>query len=104
MLRRFALAVGVAAVTLGAAAEAPAQAPQQGPTTPLNRYYYYPYTYFQHNYWPANSPQWPEQPGQAYVPPPAYMALPPYKPPAWRFEYAQPLYYYRGSHFWLDVF
>jgi hypothetical protein len=32
------------------------------------------------------------------------MAFPPFKEPNWRYEYWQPQRYYRGSHFWLDVF
>jgi hypothetical protein len=70
----------------------------------LNPFFYYPYYYFPHNYWPATGPAYPEQPGMPYRPPPAYMALPPFKEPGWRYEYWQPQRYYRGSHFWLDVF
>jgi hypothetical protein len=68
------------------------------------RMYYYPFYYFPHNYWPAQGPQWPEPPGKCYTPAPAYMALPPYKDNRWRYEYWQPQHYYRGSHFWLDIF
>jgi hypothetical protein len=70
----------------------------------FNRFYYYPYYYFPHNYWPATSPRWPEQPGQPYMKPPAYMALPPFLEPNWRYELWQPAKYYRGFHFWLDQF
>ena len=72
---------------------------------PLPRMYYYPYYYFPHSYWPSQSPQWPEPwPGHPYVRPPAYMAYPPFLEPNWRYELWQPQKYYRGSHFWLDVF
>ena len=53
---------------------------------PLPRIHYYPYYYFPHSYWPANSPQWPEPQGQPYVRPPAYMAYPPFQEPGWRYE------------------
>lgn len=71
---------------------------------PLPRFYYYPYVYFPHSYWPANSPKWPEPKGHPYVRPPAYQAYPPFKEPGWRFELWTPMKYYRGSHFWLDQF
>ena len=70
----------------------------------LNRLFYYPYYYFPHNYWPAMGPRWPEQMGQPYMPPPAYMAYPAFREPGWRYELWQPQRYYRGHHFWLDVF
>jgi hypothetical protein len=70
----------------------------------LNRFYYYPYYYYPHNYWPMMSPRWPEPVGQCYQRPPAYMAFPPFKEPHWRYEYWQPQTFYRGFHFWLDVF
>jgi len=70
----------------------------------LNNFYYYPYYYFPHNYWPSIGPRWPEAPGEPYMPPPAYMAFPPYKPPLWNFDYWHKMPYYRGSHFLLDVF
>jgi hypothetical protein len=74
------------------------------PSYQLNRYYYYPYQYFSHNYWPATAPKWPEVPGMPYQRPPAYQAYPPYLEPTWRYEFWQPQKYYRGSHFWLDQF
>jgi hypothetical protein len=70
----------------------------------FERFYYYPYYYFPHNYWPVTSPRWPEAPGQHYMPPPAYMAYPPFQEPNWRYELWQPQKYYRGFHFWLDQF
>ena len=70
----------------------------------FERFYYYPYYYFPHNYWPASSPRWPEGPNQPYMPPPAYMAFPPFHEPNWRYELWQPQKYYRGFHFWLDQF
>src|SRR5262245_57723485 len=62
----------------------------------FNNYYYYPYYYFPHNYWPATGPRWPEAPGEPLMPPPAYMALPPFREPTWRYEMWQPGKYYRG--------
>jgi hypothetical protein len=70
----------------------------------LNRLYHYPYYYFPHNYWPAMSPRWPESPGMPYMKPPAYQAYPPFREPGWRYEMWEPQRFYRGSHFWLDVF
>jgi hypothetical protein len=70
----------------------------------LNRLFYYPYYYFPHNYWPAMGPRWPEGPGMPYMRPPAYMAFPAFREPGWRYELWQPQRYYRGNHFWLDVF
>jgi hypothetical protein len=103
MLKRFCLAllaVGLGAV-LWAGSASPAHAQKLGN---MNRFYYYPYYYFPHNYWPAMGPAWPEPVGQHYQRPPAYMAFPPFHEPHWRYEYWQPQFYYRGSHFWLDVF
>jgi len=73
-------------------------------TQELHPFYYYPYYYFPHNYWPNQSPKWPEPVGQPYMPPPAYMAYPPYKEPGWRYMLWGPHYHYRGFHFWLDQF
>jgi hypothetical protein len=70
----------------------------------LNRLYHYPYYYFPHNYWPALSPRWPEAEGMPYMRPPAYQAYPPFREPGWRYEMWEPQRFYRGSHFWLDVF
>ena len=70
----------------------------------FERFYCYPYYYFPHNYWPVSSPRWQEGPNQPYVPPPAYMAFPPFHEPNWRYELWQPQKYYRGFHFWLDQF
>jgi hypothetical protein len=105
MLRRICLAV--LAVGLGAALWAAAASPalaQQPQPDGMNRYFYYPYRYFPHNYWPAMGPMWPEPVGQHYMPPPAYMAYPPFREPHWRYEFWEPQFYYRGSHFWLDQF
>lgn len=71
---------------------------------PLPRHYYYPYYYFPHSYWPAQSPQYPEPKGHPYVPPPAYMAYPPFREPGWRYELWTPMKWHRGHHFWLDQF
>ena len=98
-----ALAAGLWAGGPGSAsAQVPGQVPPQTP--PLPRFDYYPYYYFPHNYWPAMSPQWPEPPGSPYTKPPAYMAYPPFREPNWRYEMWQPQKYYRGNHFWLDIF
>jgi hypothetical protein len=85
---------------LGSATPARAQAP----APPLDRHFYYPYYYFPHNYWPTQGPKWPEQPGAPTLPPPAYMAYPPFREPGWRYEAWEPQKYYRGFHFWLDQF
>ncbi len=110
MMRR--LAVGLAGVVLGLAFWSGSAAPAQAQSyTPLNRYSYYPYYYFPHNYWPAMSPRWPEPSqgcgaGSCYTPtkPPAYMAFPPFREPHWRYEMWEPQFYHRGFHFWLDQF
>lgn len=70
----------------------------------LDRYYYYPYYWFPHNYWPTQSPRWPEATGQPYQRPPAYMAYPPFREMHWRYEWWEPQNYHRGFHFWLDQF
>ena len=75
-----------------------------GDEPPLPRHFYYPYYYTPQSYWPAQSPKWPEQKGQAYQRPPAYMAYPPFREPGWRYELFEPQRYYRGHHFWLDQF
>ena len=97
------LLVGVLGGWLWDSAEAQAQQ-FPNPAYQMQRFYYYPYYYFPHNYWPATSPRWPEQPGQPYMKPPAYMAYPPFLERWWRYENWQPQRYYRGFHFWLDQF
>jgi hypothetical protein len=97
------LLVGVLGVWLWGGAEAQAQQ-MSNPAYQMQRFYYYPYYYFPHNYWPMTSSRWPEQPGQPYMKPPAYMAYPPFLERWWRYEYWQPQRYYRGFHFWLDQF
>jgi hypothetical protein len=87
------------AVCLGSGATAKAE-----PPTPVSTFFYYPYYYYAHNYWPSQGPPWPEQPGQHYMRPPAYMAYPPFLEPAWRYDLFAPHPYYRGFHFWLDQF
>lgn len=97
------LLAGALGVVLWSAGTAPAHA--QSPSCPdCQRFFHYPFYYFPHNYWPSQGPQWPEPPGKCYQPPPAYMAYPPYKAPAWRYELWEPQHYHRGSHFWLDQF
>jgi len=95
-----AVLAGTAWATRPAVAQTPA-APQ---AYQLQRFYYYPYYYFPHNYWPLMGPRWPERPNMPYLPPPAYMAYPPFLEPNWRYELWQPQRYYQGSHFWLDQF
>ncbi|GIW79988.1 MAG: hypothetical protein KatS3mg105_1795 [Gemmatales bacterium] len=110
MRRLFALLVGVG-LWSGSASGGLAQ--QYGMDTPalpatsyqpLNRYFYYPFYYFPHSYWPSQGAKWPEPVGAPYRPPPAYMAYPPFREPYWRYEYFEPQRYYRGFHFWLDQF
>jgi hypothetical protein len=91
-----------AAVGLGCFSVLTQPAHAQG--VPLTRYYYYPYYFFPADYWPSMGPQYPEPPGAPYVPPPAYMAYPPFLEKHWRYEAWQPQSWYRGSHFWLDQF
>jgi hypothetical protein len=95
-----ALLAGVLGVALWAVPAAPARAQSQEP----QRFYYYPFYYFPHNYWPTQGPHWPEPPGSAYMPPPAYMAYPPFREPNWHYDMWAPMPYYRGFHFWLDQF
>lgn len=99
-----ALAAGLALCCFASASDA--QQPQYQYYTgyQLNKWYYYPYTYFPHNYWPAQGPRWPEGPGMPYMKPPAYQAYPPFQQQNWRYELWQPQPYYRGHHFWLDQF
>jgi hypothetical protein len=87
-----------------AAVGIPPAAPEPVPYHALNRFWYYPYYYFPANYWPTMGPRWPEPVGSCYMPPPAYMAYPPFREPHWRYEWWEPQRYYRGAHFWLDVF
>jgi hypothetical protein len=94
------LLAGVLVLGAWALAAAPAHAQFQEPS----RFFYYPYYYFPHNYWPSQGPKWPEPPGAAYEPPPAYMTFPPFREPHWRYEWWEPQHYYRGFHFWLDQF
>lgn len=89
-----------AAVALWAGVSAPATAADP----PLPRHFYYPYYALPSSYWPAQSPKWPENPGQPYMKPPAYMAYPPFREPGWDYHLFQPMRYYRGHHFWLDQF
>ena len=79
---KFLAAVGALGLWIGASA--PVQAAGNEP--PLPRMYYYPYSYFPHNYWPAQSPQYPEPKGHPYVKPPAYMAYPAFREPGWRYD------------------
>ena len=102
MLKRFTslmLAVGGSVLLLSGGSTASA-----ADQPPLPRMFYYPYSYFPHNYWPAQSPQWPEPKGHPYVRPPAYMSYPAFKEPGWRYELFSPMKHYRGHHFWLDQF
>jgi hypothetical protein len=102
------LLTGALAVALwfGAASPARAQAPAHPGSsyTPISPYFYYPYWFFPHNYWPSMSPAWPGPPNVGYhpTPPPAYMAYPPLLEPTWRYEFWQPQPFHRGFHFWLD--
>jgi hypothetical protein len=73
-------------------------------TPNLDRYFYYPYHLFPHNYWPQASAAWPERPGEHYQLPPAYMAYPPFHEPHWRYDLHERKSHYRGFHFWLDAF
>jgi hypothetical protein len=89
---------------LGLAGWLAAPTPARAQNIDPNRFNYYPYYYFPHNYWPAMSPKWPEPVGAPYRPAPAYMALPPFQEPHWRYEGFEAQRYYSGFHFWLDQF
>lgn len=102
MSRTILLKAMAVALAVGAWASLPTVATAGDP--PLPRMSYYPYYYFPHSYWPAQSPQWPEPKGSPYVRPPAYMAYPAFKEPGWRYELWTPQRYHRGNHFWLDQF
>lgn len=102
MFRRWFPALLTATLGIGCWSLATQPARADGPQ--LNRYYYYPYYYFPQDYWPSMGPQWPEAPGTPYVPPPAYMAYPPFRENHWRYEWWQPQSWHRGFHFWLDQF
>lgn len=104
MKKPFAVALLALAFWTGAESQVQAQQYQYNTALQLNRYYYYPYVYFPHNYWPAQGPRWPEPIGAPYQRPPAYQAYPPFREPNWRYELWQPQKYYRGNHFWLDQF
>lgn len=101
-MRRLALILlaGVLGLGLWATSATPARAEDYS----MGRFFYYPYYYFPHSYAPSNGPKWPEQPGQPYMPPPAYMAYPPFREPHWRYDWYEAHKYYRGFHFWLDQF
>jgi hypothetical protein len=102
MFRRWfpALAVGLLVAGAWLTTATPAHAQFANPVTG----WHYPYYYFPANYWPNMGPQWPEPPGAPYLPPPAYMAYPPFREPHWRYEWWEPQSWYRGAHFWLDQF
>ena len=100
MARWLAKLMVVGAILVGFSASTASAADQP----PLPRHFYYPYQYTPASYWPAQSPKWPERPGQPYMKPPAYMAYPAFREPGWRYELFEPMRYYRGSHFWLDQF
>ena len=93
--------LGVAAVMM--MLNATASTVQAG-DPPLPQMSYYPYHYFPHSYWPAQSPKYPEAKGSPYVRPPVYMAYPAFLEPGWRYELWTPMKYYRGNHFFLDQF
>ena len=98
------LLAAVAACCFSTKAEAQQPQYQYNTGYQLNKWYYYPYQYFPHNYWPAQAPRWPEAPGMPYMKPPAYQAYPAFHQENWRYEMWQAQPYYRGQHFWLDQF
>lgn len=104
-MRRAILATGLMlAGFLSTTSSASAQMYPYYPGYQLSRFYYYPYFYFPHNYWPVMGPRWPEPVGAPYQRPPAYMAYPAFREPNWRYELWQSQRYHRGFHFWLDQF
>jgi hypothetical protein len=102
--RWLAASLAALALWLGSTESASAQAMPAPVPVSIGQYYYYPYYYFPHNYWPTNGPKWPEQAGEPYMRPPAYMAYPPFREPHWRYDLWERRSYYRGFHFWLDKF
>ena len=102
MMRRLVPGVWAGMLVLGMWLGSPT--PAQAQNHDMNRFFYYPYYYFPHNYWPTQSPKWPENTNAPYKRYPAYMTSPPFKEPQWRYDYFEPHLYYRGFHFWLDQF
>src|SRR5438045_4203984 len=79
---------------------APSPAKAQGPDP--DRFYHYPYYYFEHSYWP-NQTRWPD-PRVPFQRAPAYQAYPPYLDPNFNYPLFESKRYYRGHHFFLDQF
>jgi hypothetical protein len=94
------LVTGLLGLGLWLGSPAPAQAQNYN----MDRFFYYPYYFFPHSYWPSTSPTWPERPGQPYVKPPAYMSYPAFQETHWHYDLSRRMSYYRGFHFWLDQF
>lgn len=72
------------------------------PATDYMIYYYYPYQYFSHNYWP-NYVRWPD-PRIPFQAAPPYMAYPQVRDELYHYSILQNRRYYRGFHFFLDQF
>jgi len=69
-------------------------------TQDWNRFYHYPYVYYPQNFW---GQEYYRSSEDLYYRYPPEMQIPVYNK-KWHNEYPQPLRYYKGSHFILDVF
>ena len=76
----------------------PAQAAPPGQPTNWQRFYYYPYVYYPHNF-----QQYPESYDHLYYRYPREKQIPVYNTD-WHNFYPMEKPYYRGHHFALDVF
>jgi hypothetical protein len=99
MLKRIVLAtvMVMAAVTASLGTTSTAEAAGQGQPYDWNRFYYYPYVYYPHNFYK------PQQFDSLYYRYPAERRIPVYNA-NWHNFYPSPRPYHMGHHFILDVF
>lgn len=93
-----ALLVAAAAITLGSVAPRDAQARNPGQPTDWNRFYYYPYVYYPHNFRSGT-----RQFNHMYYRYPPNRRIPVYNK-GWNNFYPTKRPYHKGHHFILDVF
>lgn len=101
MLRRKFVSSLIVLVALAAASEflsSDAQAAGRGQPTNWNRFYYYPYVYYPHNFTRGDMAY-----DHLYYRYPPSRRIPVYNK-AWHNYYPSPRPYHRGHHFLLDVF
>lgn len=99
MARRTVLTALILLVSAGAAINFTAReatAGGQGQPTDWERYYYYPYVYYPHNF------QKPQQFNHMYYKYPQQMQIPVYRKD-WHNFYPSPRPYHKGHHFILDA-